>query len=251
MRRLVDLRREDNETAVGWMEDDFHHFGVTVKHRDGIITDVRMVAARHPWTACPGAAEPLRALIGQPLVERASDIGRLIEMRLQCTHVFDLTGLVLAQAAQGRERLRYHAIISDREMQSDAGVSADRSRFGRGVATLLCNGQQVLQWAIDDSLITAPAEHAGHSLDQGFRAWTEAMPLLPAEHAFILRRAILVAGGRAIDHNDYPNADAMGVPALCHTFQPGTRETAWRVKDATRNYEQNASDMLIRLEMIP
>src|SRR5690554_4658629 len=110
MRRLIDLRCDDAHTAVGWLEDDFHHFGVTIKHDGNRVTGARMTAERYPWETCPGAAHPLKAIVGKPLISRASDIGRLLEMRQQCTHVFDLTGLVLAQAKKGHHQRRYEAI---------------------------------------------------------------------------------------------------------------------------------------------
>ncbi len=113
-RRLIDLRRQDDRTAVGWMEDDFHHFGVTVVHDGGVVVDVRAMAVRYPWTTCPGATEPLKALVGKPLVSRSSDIGGLIDMRVQCTHLFDLAGLVLAHAARGGDHRRYEVTVLDR-----------------------------------------------------------------------------------------------------------------------------------------
>jgi len=80
---MIDLRIVDARRAVGWLEDDFHHFGVTIEHEGGRVVDVRMAAPRTPWSTCPGAAKPLQALLGKPLVARASDVGSLLDMRLQ------------------------------------------------------------------------------------------------------------------------------------------------------------------------
>ena len=61
-RRLIDLQRWDNRTVVGWLEDDFHHFGVTVMHQEGHVVDVAVAAPRHPYSTCPGSASALRRM---------------------------------------------------------------------------------------------------------------------------------------------------------------------------------------------
>jgi hypothetical protein len=241
--RQIDLKAWDEHTVVGWLEDDFHHFGVTVTHDDGVVTDVRMSSPRTPWATCGGAALPLRSLIGKPLIARSSDIGKLIEMRLQCTHVYDLTGLVLAHAAHGRTHRRYHVIADDREVLPHEGQRS-LADFGPGHVELFCDGERVLCWDIDRDRIVAPAEAAGRPLQKGFREWTETMDEEQAEYATIVRRALLVIGGRSMNHDDFINADAMGQPALCHSFQPGQRERAWRHFGNTRNYEDTPEQML-------
>lgn len=249
MSRLIDLRQEDERTAVGWVEDDFHHFGVTVEHDAGIVTAVRMAAVRYPWTSCPGAREPLQSLVGCPLVGRASDIGRFIDMRSQCTHVFDLTGLVLAHVAAGRKHRRYVVRVTDREKL--AGFSLENPVVGPGHAWLLQDGQHVMHWQLEGQSIVAPAPQPRQSLETGFRAWTESMAPEAAEYAFILRRAILVAGGRFLNHDDYANADAMGVPALCHSFQPERRVQALRMVGTTRPPKLADKGMLARVGDVP
>jgi hypothetical protein len=249
--RMIDLRIENGTTAVGWLEDDFHHFGVTVVHDGAVVTAVRMAAPRTPWTACPGAAEPLKALIGKPLITRASEIGALIEMRLQCTHVFDLTGLLLAHIAKRATRApqrRYHTVIPDRPRHSADHVI---SSFGPGRAELFQDGELVMYWDIDGEFITGPAPYGGHSQNAGFRAWTESMPEQEAEYATILRRAILVAGGRTMNHDDYPSAGAMNTPPVCHAFQPQRRDLALRNMGNTWDYSDRPQDLLTNVHQIP
>lgn len=36
LRRLFDLRQADERTVVGWIEGDFHHFGITLTHEGEI-----------------------------------------------------------------------------------------------------------------------------------------------------------------------------------------------------------------------
>lgn len=249
LRRVIDLQRWDARTVVGWIEDDFHHFGVTVEHDGSRVTGVHMAAPRTPWATCAGAAEPLRALIGKPLVRRASDIGGLIDMRLQCTHVFDLTGLVLVHAAHGRDHRRYEVLVTDRDVLPGAEPATET--LGPGRAALHQDGDCVMWWDVAYGHISAPAAFAGQSLQQGFRAWTEGMPEQESEYATILRRALLVAGGRLLDHDDYETAADMQQPPLCHSFQPQWRDVAWRNKGNVRNYQDSAADMLSELGTRP
>lgn len=248
---MFDLRIIDAHTAVAWLEDDFHHFGVTVQHDGALITGVRMAAPRTPWSTCPGAVAPLQKLVGKRIVSRASEIGSLIDMRLQCTHVFDLTGLLLAHvshAAERGKRRRYHTVIPDRARHSDEHVI---DSFGPGTAKLYCDDKLVMSWEIDGEKITGPAPYDGHSQNVGFRAWTESMPEEEAEYANILRRAILVAGGRTIRVDDYPTAASMGMPPVCHSYQPEQRNRAKRCPGTTLDYTNNPNDMLINVAEVP
>lgn len=248
LRRLIDLENVNPGCAVGWVEDDFHHFGVTVEHDGTVVTEVRVHPVRYPWATCAEVAAPLQQLCGKPLVARASDIGTLVDMRLQCTHVFDLTGLVLAQISRGEPRRRYEVLVDDFDV---LGWEGSRPTLGATWARLKRDGVEVMGWHIDRNRIDAPVQFAGQVLDTGFRAWTEAMELQPAEYATILRRAILVAGGRTIDHDLIPSAAAAQYPALCHSFQPARREYALRMMGTTRDYAQSPDGMLELAGTIP
>lgn len=248
-RRVIDLRRPDSRTVIGWMEDDFHHFGVTIKHEQGKVQNIHMAAPRHPWTTCPGAATPLQDLIGKPLIARASDVGQLLDMRQQCTHVFDLTGLALAHAYHQRPRVRYQVITADRTLEPTTDYL--NPLLGKTRSVLLKNDEMVMYFDIDNDRIIGPPEIANTGLNKGFRQWTETLDIESAEYAFILRRAILVAGGRLVDHDQFEDAAAMNLPALCHTYQPGTRDLAKRCLNSTRNYEQSPERMLLNVEEIP
>ena len=91
-----------------------------------------------------------------PLLKRSSDIGEIIDMRLQCTHVFDLAGLVLSHAAAGREHRRDDAVVTDRTIL--AWEEHDRRLLGKGHAELFQDGALVMAWDIDKRVITGPDE---------------------------------------------------------------------------------------------
>jgi len=139
--------------------------------------------------------------------------------------------------------------VTDREVVARDGNAA--ISLGLGTAVLRCNGREVLSWEVDGTDILAPAPCAGHSLERGFRAWTETMALEEAEYATILRRAILVAGGRAIDFEQFATAADVGQPALCHTFQPERAHQAERILGVVIDYAGGGDAMLAQVDEIP
>src|SRR6185369_986263 len=66
-RRRIRLVTTGLGEVEGGLEDDFHHFEVTIRCDDEQVTDVEGRARRWPWTTCPDAAVPLRQLEGMPL----------------------------------------------------------------------------------------------------------------------------------------------------------------------------------------
>jgi hypothetical protein len=246
LRRMISLDHRGPDTVVGWLEDHYHHFGVSIVH-DGVrVLDIRTAAPRHPWATCPGTVVPLRALIGKPLITRASALGALIDMRQQCTHVFDLVALVLVQAATRRPDRVYEAIVTDRSVTTNASATtaAQMHIYGPGTATLYQDGTLAMRWELDDRMIVGPAPYGGHSLGAGFRAWTEGMPEQPAEYATILRRTILVAGGRNQNLDEFQTANEQKMPPVCYAFQPERSAIGYRMANSSRNYEASNASML-------
>lgn len=246
-RRGIRLCRLDDRSCYGWVDDDFHNFGVRITYLEGLITEVTVQTRRAPWTSCAAASIPLQALTGQPLHPRASDIGRLVDMRLQCTHMFDLAGLVMAHACRSEPERSYLVTVPMRP------TSFDEPRIrqvGRTHATLTQNGQQSMSWELEDEDIVGPAAYAGHSLNQGFRAWTETLPVEEAEQAFVLRRAIMVSTGRGIDMDLVDDASQAPLPPVCHTFR-GPLQDAKRIHHSIRDYGLTPEALLQGAHDIP
>jgi hypothetical protein len=243
------LRREPDGAAVGWLEDDFHHFGVTIEQAGGVITDVRVMAPRAPFTTCPAAALGLKGMIGHRLAARSTEVGRMVKMRQQCTHMFDLAGLVMAHLAARRDHRRYEAIVEDRDIIAWEG--GHRRLQGKGEARLLRDGIETLFWEIDRRMITGPGDWTGQALVEGFRERTEAMDLEAAEDATVLRRAVMVAAGRSLDPDLYPTARDRGQSGVCYTFLEENRDMGKRVFGSTLNYEQSDEGMLSHLSQRP
>jgi hypothetical protein len=206
------LRRIDREQVAGSVQDDFHHFALRITHDEAVIRGVEAETIRAPWSTCPAASIPLQRLVGAALFERASDIGRVIDMRAQCTHLFDLVGLLVALAWRGDAGLGY-----------DAYVRGEGPTFD---ARLDCNGEQMLHWQVVDNYV---AGATSVSLGRGFREWTETLPVAPAEHAFVLRRAVFVAGGRRQRLEEWASPDDLRLPVdVCYSLGSVVRQTAIR-----------------------
>lgn len=244
-RRQIDLDAPDAQTVVGWLEDESHHFGLTLVHDGTHIREVRMASPRYPWTTCAEAGEPLQALVGKPLVARASQVGTLVDMRLQCTHLFDLASLMVAHAHAGRGRRRYHGTIEP--------LAAARPDAPDGWlrATLQRDGGVVLQWDLHDDRIMAPDAHAGRTIYHGFREWTESLDPEEAEQALVLRRVAFVSNGRRITIEHLGSAAELGQAAVCHSFQPAQREHAIPIANSRRRYDTNPWDMLAQVRRQP
>ena len=103
LRRAVALRARNGEVRAA-VEDDYHHFRVRVLHQDGVVTGVSSEALRIPWTACAFAGDDWSGFTGLPLEPRSSAIAVRAEMRLYCTHMYELAGVAMAAAARGLAR---------------------------------------------------------------------------------------------------------------------------------------------------
>jgi hypothetical protein len=217
--RLHALARQ----ATAEIEDDFHHFVVTVLH-DGVrVTDARGQAIRYPWSSCPLAAGSLAALAGLPISSDPTAVYRHIDPLLQCTHMFEMAGLAVTQAARGPGVRRYEAAVSD---PVEGCVEAE----------LACDGAPVLGWRLQGGVIAEPARHRGKR-PADFRSQTLAdLPHEEAEHLLILRRAVALAGARGMDIDRFATAADMGRGRACFVFRPGIAEHAVRRRGSVRDF---------------
>lgn len=244
-RRQINLDSLDAKTVVGWLEDESHHFGLTLVHDGTHIRELHMAAPRYPWTTCAEAGQPLQALVGKPLVARAAQLGSRINTRHQCTHLLDLASLMVAHAHAGRSHRRYHGTVEPlAAIRSDAPDGWLR-------ATLRCDDAVVLQWDLHDDRIMAPDRHAGRTIYHGFRNWTETLGAEEAEQALVLRRVAFVSNGRRITIEHLGSAAELGQAAVCHSFQPMHRAHAIPIPDSRRRYDTTPADMLAHVQRKP
>src|SRR5437879_282632 len=151
-------RQSEQPMVSAELEDDFHHFRVTVAHDGARVTGVRGVGVRFPWSTCPLAADRLAPLVGMPLSVRSTAVGDVVSARDNCTHMFDLAGLAVAHAARVGARRQYDVVVAD-PVDDRRQVTLDR------------DGEPLLAWVVDSHTILEPVPFRGQALRGGFLAW--------------------------------------------------------------------------------
>jgi len=229
IRRIGIATRAREARAV--VEDDFHHFRVIVRHDGAAVTGVTSEALRRPWTTCALAGEQLSKLEGFKLAPRASAALDYTSAKFQCTHMFDIAGLAIAAAARGIAARRYEAVIPDRAQ-----------RDGQTAPVLSRDGVEVLRWDLRGNVLHAPPVFAGRSLRAGFSEWVDrTLDVDDAEAAFILRRAILVSGGRGLNLDVAVHAPMGGA---CFVQQPERAPEGLRMVGSTLDFSERREALL-------
>ena len=223
--------------TVAAMEDDFHHFTVTLRHDGRHVTSLTGETIRFPWSPCPGAAAKLEEFVGAPIFPTPADPGPKWQITQHCTHLFDIAKFALAQTARARlgqgVRRQYDILIPD---PVDGGTTT---------GDLWRDGAHLLHWMVEKRTVVAPEPFAGHSL-HGRAEWRpEAIPDADAlEAALMLRRALVIFRGRISEYPTVTSADQ--VPngfGTCFTYQPENATGGRWVMDE-KNYTESAEPLL-------
>lgn len=251
--RLVD----ENGVARGAVEDDFHHFEVRVSHDDTVVRDIVGIAWRHPWDTCAGAADDpiIGRLRGVPLGTDMIRRKGLPDPLLQCTHLYEVALLAIAQAARGGSRTYDIAVPNRMGRTHFPSIGADGKARphpegvdGRTTATLCRDGETILEWTIDGETIVAPDRFAGVR-QRDLSRWIAEHDVDDelAEAIKVLRRGLHIAGGRIQPYHQLPSAafQASGGGIACHSFQPRNAPLAFR-RDADMLDFTRHRDALLR-----
>lgn len=233
-RRRIRLVTVADGAVDGELEDDFHHFGVVLRHDGGRVVSVEGRAIRWPWTTCPDAVGPLHALEGMPLSLRCTAIASYAEPRANCTHLFDVAGLCVTHAARGTARRVYDAEIP-------------RPVDGESRVRLWRDGELALDWRLMDGAVVGAPPYSDVPWDGGFMRWAdETLDPDTAEAAIVLRRACTIGSGRGMDLDRIDRATELEkiMAGVCYTMQPDQIRVALRNKDSMRDFADHPERLL-------
>jgi hypothetical protein len=238
-RRRIRLVTTGLGEVRGGLEDDFHHFEVTVRCDDEVVTDVEGRALRFPWTTCPDAVVPLRELEGMPLSERFLSAGERADPRANCTHLFDLAGLAVAHLARGGPLGTMR--------QYDAEIPALPRDGSERIVKLWRDGRLVHTWTLQQMRCIAPPPFSETTWRGGFFRWAnETFDPDDAEAVMVLRRAIDIGMGRGMDLDAVDRADELAgaMAGICFTMQPEQIRVSLRNKGTVRDFDENPDALL-------
>jgi hypothetical protein len=234
-RRAIRLVATGADVVEGALEDDFHHFEVTLQHDGHRVRTIEARSRRWPWTTCPDAGAQLRLLDGMALSERCTAVAEVADPRRQCTHQFDLAGLAVAHAARGIERRDYEV-----ELPPADGEGVCRPRLWR-------DGALVEQWTLVDRRLVEPTALTAAPWRGGFIKWADAN-LEPevAERAIVLRRACDIGMGRGMDLEAISCAEELAgiMQGVCYTMQPEIMPVALRQLGTIRDFSEHRDALL-------
>lgn len=238
-RRRIRLHTTGLGEVHGGLEDDFHHFEVTVRCDDEVVTDVEGRAVRFPWTTCAGAVVPLRELEGMPLSDRFLSAGERADPHANCTHLFDVAGLAIAHAARGGPLGTIR--------QYDAEIPAMPADGSERTVRLWRNGTLIHAWTMQDRRCIAPEPFSSAPWRGGFLRWAdETFEPDDAEAVMVLRRAVDIGMGRGMDLDAVERAEELEVAmaGICFTMQPDQIHVSLRNKGTIRDFDDDPDALL-------
>ncbi len=228
------------------LADDFHHFGVRLRHDGERVVEIAASDVRVPWTSCPGAVAPIRALVGQPLTRELHAVVKATDSRSQCTHILDLASMAVAHAARVAEGGSAHSAH-----RHYAAWLPDRVD-GLTRPHLEIDGARRLAWTLRGPEVVEAddARFVGLQLRgvEFARFLTQDLATEPdlAEAVSMFRKAIFIGMGRQYDFDQILEASTFAriVGTACHTFHPDRIDAARRNVGSVRDWSDPAKDPL-------
>ncbi len=237
LRRRVIMEAFEHH-AVAAVEDDFHHFIVTVEHDGTHVTHVTATSPRSPWSICIDAAQTLQRFVGMA-ISTAPDIDpKKLDYYFQCTHQYDLAGLAIAQAARGGKR-QYDIEVPD---------SLNKQKTAR----LFRDGELFWEWQLNGSVFIAPERFAGLDL-RSIGDWAIVnLDVDEVEVLKVMRRAFMIAAGRPFDLDQFENNALLMQkrPGACFASQP-VNGGGKRNKGTQRDFTDRPNQLLQELAPVP
>lgn len=233
-RRRITCRAVTPERVVADLEDDFHHFRVTLAHDGTSVSGVECESVRWPWATCPEAAHNLQPLVGMPLSDRFTAAASVAEPRENCTHQFDCAAHAIVHASRGTPVRVYDVEVPLRD------------EAGRTTARLWVDGRAALTWHIAGSHTVDPLPPFDRAPRHGFMAWADReLDAEAAEAAIVLRRGSTIGMGRGWPFDDFDDAAqiTIGGSGVCYTMTPGRASGAVRMRGMIRDFAAHPENL--------
>lgn len=234
-RRRVRLTGEPG-LVFAELEDHAHAMRLRLHHDGGRIVAIEPDFHRYPLTACAGAAEPLQALVGEPVGQDARSFFGGGRARRNCTHMFDLAWLAQRHALRGTTQRLYAIDIPD-------------APEGLMDVIVQCDGAALLRLAVEDNVIRSPQPFAGRHLFRGFASWlseTDALGEAEIEAAMIVQKVVLILPARRylLPPGPVSDAEKHAVMGVCHSYAPERIDRAERRAGALRDFSDRPEQLL-------
>lgn len=207
--------------------DDFHHFALALDHDGARVTEIRGEARRFPWTTCQAAPTALSAFAGVALAAHPLTVFPLVNPRSQCTHLFELAALAMAQASRGvGERL--YAVKVDDPSDGEQGVRLTR------------DGGRLFDLSLVDDVVVRPVALEGRAMRALTGRMLAAMPPEEGEAWMIMRQAWRTARGRQMTLDGVLTPLDLGRAPACFTGLAENLPRARRVVGSQRDFSDGS-----------
>lgn len=236
------LLRKDGNTVLADLEDNCHVFRVRLTHDNIKVTAVSGEALRYPNNTCPGSLELLQRLCDVSLGGGPGAFAKSTNAREFCTHLFDLACLAYTHATRAEDTRLYHAMVRD---EDEDGICD---------AKVLINGKTVVHWRLKQHVVQDDNHFRNVNVHSGFTRWATAnLTGDELESAIVLSKTNFVSMSRRVDTEKVAGTQLVNgiMPKdICYTYRSPIMETAFHLKDTTRDYSNTPDEMLKFIEKI-
>lgn len=220
------------------LEDIRHAMICTVSHDGRQITGIEADFRRYTLPLCPGASEPLKALVGMPLATGTSEFFANGRARQNCTHMLDLAWLAIR-----------HATRDERVGEWNYEIEIPDALTGPQRGTLRRNGVTVQDWTVENNRIVTPDALAGQSLGGGFTRWLttqSGLSDLGVEEALVLHKGFFMVGARrfGVPEGELDDGFRKAVTGACFGYAPERIEHAFGLSGMERDFTHHPERLL-------
>ena len=219
--RTILIEKDLDFTKVE-LQDDFHHFSISVHCNASQLTALSGRSVRTPWSTCGGASSVLHSLVGRSFDTRGLSLPHE-ERAGQCLHLMDMVELAVAHS-QRTARSRAYVIEVVRGVRPEDPIDA----------RLVRNDEPVLSWHLDKSHVCAappydslPRAAIGGLKRDRIAAWAQVhLDADGCEATLVLHRAIMVSGSKYFDWQSPRTSAERSIPSFCFAHDPARAAVA-------------------------